>query len=630
MDGRAGARPSATAGQSSVVDPALGPGVGRRLPSRAVAALVIVALAALVVGIYSPVRGYDFVALDDPRYVSENEHVAAGLEWDSIRWALTTDTGGYWIPLTWLSYMAEVEMFGTGASAHHVTNVLLHLVNAILLFILLRSMTGRQWESAFVAAAFAVHPLHVESVAWVTERKDVLSTFFTMLALLAHTGYARKAGWLRYTAVVVFFALGLAAKPMMVTLPLVLLLLDAWPLARAPVSFARDRRAWARLAIEKLPLLAIGIAASIVTFLATLRGGGVSTVEAVPLSLRFSNALVSYAAYIGKMFCPARLSPFYSLPDTIPGWQVAASAALLAVATVGVVWQAPRRPYLPVGWFWYLVTLLPVAGFVQAGLQARADRFTYVPLTGLFIVVAWGATELFARRKSSRLVLMFVATAAVVALSVAARAQLAHWKDSVTFWTRATQLTLGLERHQAHLALAEVLSAQGRLDEAAGHLAQAAELVPDDPAVRLRLAKVLADQGRTGEALSVLTETVRLRPDSAAAHNDLGFLLAAEGRTAEAARHYQEAIRLQPDLAEAQNNLGVILLDERRYPEATLRFQEAVRLRPSFELARLNLGVALARSGKIEEAAAEFKAVLEINPANEVARRAYAELKGRR
>lgn len=617
---------------------------------------IAVCLFAVVLALYAPVRRYDFVTLDDPLYVSENEHVLGGLTTESVKWALTTTHGGFRIPLTWLSYIVEVEAFGPGPGPHHVTNLVLHGLNAVLLFLLLQSMTGAAGRSAFVAALFAVHPLHVESVAWITERKDVLSTFFTLLAVVAYLGYVRKGGAWRYIAVAVFFTFGLAAKPMMVTLPFALLLLDMWPLGRAPVPLPSRNRSressresrekseasaeegrgkprgavageWGRLVVEKLPLVAISVFFSVLTYFAQSEGGAVSSVESVSIGFRAGNSLVSYAAYIIKMLWPAKLSPFYSLADTVPVLKAVLAGAMLALVTAGVLLGGRRRPYLLTGWFWYLGTLVPVVGLVQVGVQAMADRFTYVPLIGLFIVISWGAVDLASRWSVPRRALLVPGLAIVLVLAIAARAQLGHWKDSVTFWTRATEITLDLERPRAHLALARVLAGQGRMTEAIGHLSEAARLLPGDADVRHELGLALASEEKIEEAASAMREAIRLRPDFAAARSDLGLLLARLDRPDEARAQYEEAIRLAPQLPEARNNLGSLLIAQERYAEAIPHLQEAVRLRPGFELAHVNLGIALAHAGRIDEAIAEFASTLQINPSNEIARRAHDELK---
>lgn len=596
-----------------------------------------IALVAVTLAVFAPVRNYGFIALDDPLYVSENPHVSGGLTWEGVTSAFTSTRGGFRIPLVWLSYMAEVECFGPGAGPHHVTNVILHIANCLLLFGLLRRMTGATGRSAVVAALFAVHPLHVESVAWVTERKDVLSTLFLMLAIRAYVEYVRRPGRVRYLVVSGAFALGLMAKPMIVTLPFLLLLLDVWPLGRlSPGAEAGRKDAvksganWPRLILEKLPLLAMAAVTGAITVLAQRATGAMSGLEAIPVGLRVENALVSYVAYIGQMVWPAGLSGFYALPAAVSAWKAAAAALALALVTAAAVRAAPRRPYLFVGWFWYLIALSPVIGILQAGLQARADRFTYVPLVGLFIMVAWGVPDMVSRlsvrRGANRVVLPAAAAMAILACAVSARAQVRYWSDSVAFWTRALEVTLSVDSYRAHMALGAILQQQDRLDEAIGHFSEAARLRPDSAEAQHGLGLSLGRQGKVPEAVAALMEAVRLKPGSAEAQRDLGFGLSRQGRTADAVAHYEEAIRLKPGLPDVHNNLGVLLGEQGRMAEALPHFAEAARLKPDFEQARLNLAIALAQTGRPGEALAEFREVLRINPDNAMARRAVMAL----
>ena len=490
---------------------------------------VTLALAVGIVLVFAPVWQFDFVALDDPLYVSENPQVAGGLTWAGVKWAFTTTHGGFWIPLVWLSYMADVGLFGPAAGPHHAVNLLLHVANTLLLFGALRRMTGAAGRSAFVAALFAVHPLHVESVAWITERKDVLSTLFLVLALLAYAGHVRRPGWPRYLAVAGCFALGLMAKPMIVTLPALLLLLDVWPLKR--------RTAWS-LVLEKLPLVALAVAAGVITFLAQRHAGAVGGLEAIPLGLRLGNAAASYAAYIRKAIWPAGLAAFYPLSASIPAWKVTGTALLLAAVSAAVIRAVKPAPYLAAGWFWYLVTLLPVIGLVQAGLQASADRFTYMPLNGLFIMAAWGMPALVARSPWRSLArgpaLPVIASVIVVSYGAAAHVQLRYWSDSVAMWTRVLEVTFGVDSYRAHMTLGSILEKQQRLGEAASHYAAAVQLVPGSAEARRGLGLALGRQGKLDDAVASLSEAVRLGPEVAGAHSDLAFGLSQQGRTGEA------------------------------------------------------------------------------------------------
>ncbi len=570
---------------------------------------IVAALIAITLAVYAPVRHYDFVQIDDPVQVSENPQVAAGLTWSGVAWAFTSARAGYWMPLVWLSHMLDVRLYGMQPGPHHVTNLALHVACTLLLFGLLLSLTRATFRSAFVAALFAVHPLHVESVAWITERKDVLSTLFWMLTLLAYVSWARRGGWTRYMLVVALFALGLMAKPMLVTLPLVMLLLDVWPLGRVRLGAAfsetgaKAGRAggagggaggtWRALLWEKLPLFALAGAGAIVAFVTQQQSGAVSNLQVYPLGLRVENALVSYVAYIGKMLWPARLAVLYPHPASIPAAPVVGAVVVLAGISLIVMRLARRRPYLAVGWLWYLVTLLPVIGLVQVGVQAMADRFTYVPLIGLFIMAAWAVPDLLSRSSFARRAVPVVAALVVVACAWSASAQVRYWQDSVTLWTRTTELTLNMDAYHAHMSLGTVLLDKSRLDEAAGHF----------------------------------SEAVRLNPGSAESQNGLATVLQRQGRIDQAIVHYREALRLQPAVAEVHNNLGAMLAQQGRFDEAIVHLSEAARLKPDFELAHLNLALAFTRTGRMQEAQREFNEVLRINPANELARRAVGELR---
>jgi Tfp pilus assembly protein PilF len=579
----------------------------------------------MTVLVYAPVRHFDFVEIDDPVYVRENAHVAGGLTWEGVSWAFTSTHAAYWIPLTWISYMADVDAFGgVNAGGHHVTNLALHVANTLLLFGLLRRTTGALGRSAFVAALFALHPLHVESVAWVTERKDVLSTLFWMLTMWAYVWYVRQPGWRRYVWIVIGVAFGLMAKPMLVTLPFVLLLLDVWPLCR--VAPAAAWPAWKPLVIEKLPLLAVTVAASVVAFLAQQGGGAAPTLDGLPVGLRVQNAAVSYVSYIAKMCWPSDLFVFYPYPPSISPWAVTGAVTLLLAITAVVVRLRTRAPYLAVGWFWYLGTLVPVIGLVQVGVQAMADRFTYVPLIGLFVMVAWGATALAGSSRPRRAGLVAAAVIVIGASGVQARSQLAYWHDSVPLWTHAVEGALGLDPYHAHVELGRILSSKGRLDEALAHDQVAIRLRPASVEAQHNLGLVLVKLGRIDEAGEHFTAAVRARPDMAEARVSLGQVRAWQGRSGEAIAEYSEAVRLKPELAEVRNNLGTLLAEQGRFDEAVVQFRAAVQRSPEFDTARANLGLALARLGRLDEALQEFRAVLLHNPRHALARQAVEQL----
>jgi protein O-mannosyl-transferase len=592
----------------------------------AIGAVLVVALLA----VYAPVRHFDFVEVDDPSYVRENPHVTQGLTGESLRWAFTNRHAAYWIPLTWVSYMVDVEMFGgVDAGGHHVVNLLLHIANTLLLFALLRRTTGAEACSAWVAGMFALHPLHVESVAWITERKDVLSTLFWLLAMWAHVRFVARRTAIRYAAVVICGVLGLLAKPMLVTLPFALLLFDVWPLGRVRGERLGQWQAWKPLLVEKVPLLVVAAGASLVALVTQGQGGAAATLRALPLSFRLENAVVSYVAYIGQMAWPASLSMIYPYPETLGAGAVVGAAFVLALVTGLAVVAARQRPYLPVGWFWFVGTLVPVIGIVQVGVQARADRFTYVPLVGLFIMVAWGVADLTRASRAWRATAAAAACLTLLAAGIQSRVQVAYWQDNVALWTHAFEIGLGMDSVQAHRDLGRALAGRGRLDEALAHYRAAAQATPQDADVRYGLAVVLSQLGRGAEAVEALRAAVGLRPAYPEAHAKLGFLLAAGGQRDEAVTEYLEALRLKPGFSEIHNNLGALLAQQGRFAEALPHLQEAARLLPDSESTRQNLAMTLAQMGRRDEALSQFQAVLQLNPQNRLALRAVEELSRR-
>jgi len=612
-----------------------------------------VALVALTVAVFAPVGHFSFVSWDDPAYVYWNPVVSRGLTPDGITWALTSPGQFYWHPVTWLSHMADVQIFGLRAGAHHVTNLVLHVAGSLLLFWVLRRMTGQAGRSVLVAALFAVHPLHVESVAWIAERKDVLSGVFWMLTLWAYVDYVRIPSRGRYAALVAFFALGLMSKPTLVTLPLVLLLLDIWPLCRIGVAEAASRSGASRqpapttsvvrLVAEKIPLFALSIAGSAVTFLAQFHVGAVETLETVPVSERLSNAVVSSVAYIGMALWPERLAAFYPFRP-IAGWRVLCCVLILAGVSYAAVRARRRRPYLMVGWLWYLVTLLPVIGLIQVGSQSMADRFTYLPLIGLLIAFVWGAGDLLASFRVHRLAVGASALAIVAACAGAARLQVGYWKDSETLWQRAVDVVPNNDLAHANLGL--VLAAAGRPDEALAHFSEAVRIIqtpdvrtgtgrgtpPPEYAALLhnQIGLLLARQGRWTEAILHFREVVRLRPGGADARHALGQALAADGQLDEAIRESREAIRLNPGRAEFHGDFASVLYRARDVPGAIVQLEQAIKLNPTDRSAakwHYNLGAMLNESGRVADAIRELESALAIDSAYEQARRALTELR---
>lgn len=526
--------------------------------------MIAAGLVAAVLAIYGQTAGHQFLSYDDPGYVATNPWIRKGLTWESLWWALTTTEFYNWHPLTRISYLVDYELFGLSPRGYHLTNVALHIANTLLVFSVLRRMTGEAWPSALVAALFGVHPLHVESVAWVSERKDVLSTLFWLLTIGAYARYAEQGarGW--YVATLALFTLGAMAKPMVVTLPFVLLLLDYWPLRRLPLSFDREaRRRLGRLIADKIPFLAVAAAASAVTIYAQSAGGAVAALERFPLSARVMNALVSYVAYVEKTAWPVGLSVRYPHPGlTLPVWKAVVAALILLVVTAVAVRWLRSRPYAPVGWLWYLGTLVPVIGVVQVGDQAMADRYTYIPLIGIFMVLAWGLRDAAAAQPRVRAVIPWAAAAALIALTATAWNQTRYWRDSVTLYEHSLSVIEG--DPLLHYNLANELREQGRLDDAVRHYEEAIRFDPNYLAARTNLGPILAKQGRIDEAIAHYAAVLRLKPDLAETHNNLGMLLGEQGKISEAIVHFEEAVRLKPELEGAKRNLEVA----RRLPES--------------------------------------------------------------
>jgi tetratricopeptide (TPR) repeat protein len=640
--------------------------------------LICLLLLCAIFAAYAPVYHFDFVNFDDPDYAAENPHVRAGLTLQGAIWAFTSPYAANWVPLTWLSHMTDWSLFGFHPGAHHLTSVFLHALSTLLLFAVLHRMTGERWPSALVAFLFGLHPLHVESVAWIAERKDVLSGLFWFLTIWAYTRYTERQGAVRYALLLAAFSMGLLAKPMMVTLPFVLLLLDVWPLGRAAVAGGQTRTAV--LVREKVPLFVLAAGASLATYLVQRGGGAVISLTSISPGQRMANAFLSYMAYLGQTVWPARLAVFYPFPEKLPWWPAAGCAAAIVGITLLLARVFRGAPFLLVGWLWYLGTLVPVIGLVQVGEQAHADRYTYVPLVGIFIMLAWSAAAAARRWPVARWVICGMLAAVSVACLVLTSMQVRYWKDSESLFQHAIEVTQGnyvaynnlgvveRDRHrltqaiadyrealrirpsslEAHNNLSEALLKEGRLDEATvqiletlrlkpdsaeGHVnlgavldkrgkldgamaeyREALRLAPENAVAHSGLGGVLADLGRTEEALREMREGIRLRPEYADGYYSLGWLLATQGRAAEAIPIFQEAIRLDPDDTEAHYNLGTALAAEGRLAEAMVEFQAALRLKPDYANAHLNLGKALANSGRMEEAAAQFSEALRSDP----------------
>jgi len=605
-----------------------------------------------ILAVYSQVGRFDFVNYDDDQYVYNNAHVQAGLTPDSVKWALTAVVVGNWMPVTLLSHLLDVQLFGMRSGMHHLVNVLFHALSTLLLFLALRRATGARAPSAFVAFVFALHPLHVGSVAWVAERKDVLSTFFWFLALYAYVLYAERRSLVRYLAVAAAFGLGLLSKPMIVTFPFTLLLLDVWPLRRMR---------WPTAIWEKLPLFALSAAAAAVTYFAQ---GTAGILVAIPLATRIGNASISSVTYIGQMFWPLRLSVFYPYPSSIPVWKGAAAfAAILAVSVLTMrAWR--KRPYLAVGWLWYLGTLVPVIGLVQAGRQAHADRYMYIPMVGLSIMLAWGAAAVVGKWPRTKPAATLAGFAFCAACLVLARQETSHWRNSETLFEHAIdatekndlaennlgfyRMTLGRytdaipdfeaalrvnpENALAHFNLGVSLAKiPGRIPDAIPHFEAALRISPDVALGHFTLGAALATvPGRAPEAIQQYEAALRINPDYAEAHNNLGGVLIGSGDCAAAIPHLEAAIRAKPNYAGASYNLGYCQFAAGNYAAAIPYFEAAIRAKPDFADAYLSLGASLAKvPGRAPDAIQQYESALQLRPDDRAAHAGLGELLAR-
>jgi protein O-mannosyl-transferase len=632
----------------------------KRLNENYRCALICVLLASVTLGAFWPVLSNDFIKLDDRQYVVENPHVVSGLTWGNVRWAFQAGYASNWHPLTWLSHMVDVQLFGLKPGWHHLVNLVLHIANTLLLFLVLQRMTGARWRGAFVAALFAVHPLHVESVGWVSERKDVLSAFFFMLTLWAYCRYAQlsrtsniqrptsniepgkkaRGAWraavgassprpsppdeerertgrarLYYGLALAFFALGLMSKPMLVTLPFVLLLLDFWPLGRSTEFGMRDAesakagsgsarvRCWAGLVAEKAPFFLLAALSSVATFLAQAKGHNVST--GLPLGSRAANAVASYWKYLGKTVWPADLAVFYPHPDIRyplshqwDGWAIGLAALLLAAISAAAVFCLKRQPWFATGWFWYFGTLVPVIGLVQVGGQGMADRYTYIPLVGVFICVVWGAADLCAGWRLGRAGLATAAVLIVAACMVATQQQVRYWRSNLTLFEHALAVTTDNAVAEYHVGTE--FEEQHKYEEAMAHFRAALKYDPSYVDAYCSLGFTLYAVGKVDEAFEQYQTAIKLKPWHAQARVSLGAILWMRGQRNEAMEQYAEALRLRPDLAMAHYNMGIALSASGRLSAAAAHLSEAVRLKPDYPEARRLLTEVLAKQRKLD------------------------------
>lgn len=597
--------------------------------------LASLGLAALTMLAFSPLLGAGFINYDDPMFVTENAHAKAGLTWEGLRWAFTTLHMGFYYPLTLISHMLDCQIYGLQPWGHHLTSLLIHVANALLLMAVLRRATGALWPSTLVAALFAVHPLHVESVAWIAERKDVLSTFFLMLTLLAYVVYAKRPSPGRYAAVLGLFLCSLLSKAMTVTAPFLMLLMDYWPLKRMGVGSAwasggpdapEEKRAvlspW-RLLAEKVPFILLSTIFVAITFVA--QHGAITPLERVPFLMRCQNALISYAGYLAKLFVPANLAifyPFHIQAVTIPK---ALLATVLILLVMVLAWRLRRRrPYVLMGWLWYLGALVPVIGILQVGGQSSADRYTYVPAIGIFIILAWAAMEIPLRSLKSKVAATAVAVLVILALSAATWVQARTWHDSLTLFGHTAKVTR--DNYLAHTMLGVALQKEGDLRGASDQLKEAVRLAPDDVDAWGDLGNLFERQGKPEEAAACYERVIVLSPEDDRAYNNLGMVREGQGRLPEAEHCFAKAAALKPSMAAYSIQLGRIQAQEGHDQEARRSFEHAVALEPQSGKPWYYLGLLDLRAGRIPQAEAHLRKAAVLNPAGELANLKLGEI----
>jgi protein O-mannosyl-transferase len=590
--------------------------------------LLWLVLITLTFAVYWQVTSHEFVNFDDPDYVTQNHRVQAGLTIKGIIWAFgfSGQDKTYWHPMTWISHMLDCELFGLSPGKHHLTNLILHLANSLLLFWVFNKMTGAFWRSTLIAALFALHPINVDTVAWVAERKNVLSTFFWMLTILTYTRYTEQPCFSRYALTIIVFTLGLLAKPILVTLPFVLLLLDYWPLGRTrfwPAAIASHKKEqrfdaglkkapFLRLAREKIPFLVLAVVSTVVSSLSIQQQMIPTTV--VPMKLRLANGLVSYILYIGKLIWPQNLAVLYPYPThMLPGWQIWGAGLFLVCVSVFTLRFLRRMPYLLIGWLWYLGTLVPVLGLIQGGLwPARADRWAYVPLIGIFIMVTWGVAEFGARWPQMKPWIRTFAAIVLLVLATQTWKKLGYWQNSIALFRHAVKVTQ--DNYIAHNNLGSALMDQGLIAEAANHYLEALRINPGYETPYNNMGIIAEKYGRIDEAIDCYQKTLHLKPDNELAHYNLGNALAKKGRIDEAIQHYREALRIRPDYVKVHYSLGNLLADQKRFDEAAKHYLKALQIKPDFVEACNNLGNALAAQNLLDEAIDYYMKAIRINP----------------
>ena len=601
------------------------PAAGPR--SRLLVWLVYIGLAVGTLAIYGQVHDFQFVSWDDKLFVSENPQVAGGLTWDNFIWSLGIHGPAHWHPLAWWSHQLNCQLFGLEPGSHHVVSVVLHVAAALMLLTAFWRLSGDFWPSALVAALFALHPVSVESVAWVSHLRDPLSTLFWALVLWSYAGYARRGGSWRYLLVLLFFALGLMAKPMLVTLPCVLLLLDYWPLkrvkfgawspehgaARANPESEIRRRAIGWLLLEKAPLLALTGVSIWLSYLCQHTARAIVSLESHPLGPRLANTAQTYVLHLRNMLWPTKLSPIYPFPESFHTPLVAGAVVFLLALTAASIYFGRRRGYLLVGWLWYLGTLVPVIGLLKMGAPvSMTDHHAYVPLLGIYVALAWTLAGWVRRHPALRPAVIGAVAVVLLGLLPLTWRQAAVWRDNVSLYEH----TLAVTRNNwlAHNNLGHALQEQGKIVEAIEHYHQTLRIKPDYAKAHNNLGLALQEQGKMAEAIEHYRQALWIEPDFAIAHNNLGTALRGQGEIAEAIEHYHHALRIEPDFAIAHNNMGNALLGQGKIVEAIDRYHQALRIEPDYVEAHTSLGVALQEQGKIVKAIEHFHQALRIKP----------------
>jgi protein O-mannosyl-transferase len=582
--------------------------------------LVCLLLAAVTLAIYNPVTHHPFVNYDDDRYVTENPHVRQGLTADTFRWALTSTEQANWHPLTWMSHALDCSLFRLNPAGHHFTSVLLHAVNVVLLYLLLMWATGKFGPSLFAAALFALHPINVESVAWIAERKNVLCTTFFFLTLWAYGWYAQKPGWKRYLAIFALFAGGLASKPMVITLPFVLLLLDYWPLKRVAGAGNTHTPAfpWSKLVLEKLPLFALSAASAVITMHAQQAGGAVRSITQFSLGVRIANAIYAYAIYLWKIVCPAHLAPVYPHPgDTLEAWRVIA-AALVLIAITAIVLRFRQRGYLLTGWLWFLGTLVPVIGLVQVGDAAMADRYAYIPFIGVFVMIAFGISDLteqdWAEQKKLGVASTVAGAVLLVGLAAATHRQINYWQSNVDLWTHALAVTQNNFIAEDNLGGALIL--EGKEEEAHAHFESAARINPKDPMSRSNLGAYLQTHNQPRDAVTQYQAVIALTSDPgllAQTYANLGAAQRALDENDEARKSFDQSLQLNPNQFNAWLGMGLLARQQGRLDEAITDLSRSVELQATSD-SLLELGRTFAQAGRVSEAREAYQQALQIDP----------------